>query len=502
MNVKAGGFHTLIQKTDGTLWAFGKNSHGQLGILGTSSDFRPFPGQLPFSNVLAFSAGYDHTFVLKSDGTLWASGNNEYGKLGNGSVTTPASPVRVAEGVKEVAAGKYHTVVLKSDDTLWAFGSNNSYQLGQKTVSERSEPHRIMENIRQVSAGRGFSLIVKEDDTLWGFGKNNYGQLGNGTTLSSSSPVKIMDGISSVSAGSNHAMALKSDNSLWAFGYNYHGQTGNGQSGSGADLLNPRRIMNSIKAVSAGGTHTMIMKTDGTLWGFGDGEEGQLGSGVREGSLVPVKPDLNATTYSLVADVAAGATHTVVRQKDGTLRTWGENSFGALGINSNMTFHPTPVVPKSATGAYFSGVKAVYAGDGYTMALKDDNTLWAFGNNLYGRLGDGSTMARRHPVEIMADVKEVSLGSYHSLILKTDGTLWSCGNNGHGRLGNRESGTQVLSPVQVMDNVKSVSAGYDHSLVVKNDSSLWVFGNNEYGQLGDGSVLMSADPCKISASLF
>jgi len=190
--VSAGYYHTMILKTDGTLWAVGGNEYGQLGD-GTLID-RSEPVSV-MSGVKDVAAGNTHTMILKTDGTLWATGSNLDGQLGDSTLSQfeyQKTPVEVMSGVMAVAVGYYHTAILKSDGTLWTTGSNVYGQLGDGSVSiAQRDPVQVMDNVKSVSAGSEHTMILKNDNTLWGTGSNDYGQLGDGTKVDRNPPVQI-----------------------------------------------------------------------------------------------------------------------------------------------------------------------------------------------------------------------------------------------------------------------------------------------------------------------
>jgi alpha-tubulin suppressor-like RCC1 family protein len=228
------------------------------------------------------------SLAITTDGSLWAWGANNYGQLGDGTVTERLSPVPVLEngsfmtGISEVAAGGYHSLALKSDGSLWAWGYNSHGQLGDGTTLNRRSavPVRVngfpMTGVAAMAANLEHSLAIKSDGSLWAWGANNYGQLGDGTTTDRYSPVPVLDngipmtGVVAAAAGGYHSLALKSDGSLWAWGDNTEGQLGNNTlSLIPIPVIEGGFPMTGVAAVAAGVLHSLALKTDGSLWAWG-----------------------------------------------------------------------------------------------------------------------------------------------------------------------------------------------------------------------------------------
>ncbi len=233
--------------------------------------------------------------------------------------------------------------------------------------------------------------------------------------------------------------------------------------------------------VAAGEYHTVAVKTDGTLWTWGWDGYGQLGDGDPSGTgtTTSVSQPAPVLIGSGFAAVSAGTNHTVAVKQDGTLWAWGDNYYGQLGDGTATTRY----VPAQIG----SGFAAVSAGWNHTVALKMDGTLWAWGNNYNGQLGDGTTTTRYVPAQIGSGFAAVSAGSYlHTVAVKADGTLWAWGFNSNGQLGDGTT-AQRSSPVQIGSGFVSAAAGSYHTEAVKADGTLWAWGSNYHGQLGDGT---------------
>lgn len=238
--IAAGGFHSLFLETNGSLWAMGWNAHGQLGD-GTTTD-RHSPVQIVSSNVTVVAAGYGHSLFLKSDGSLWAMGDNNAYQLGDGTTDsgqfyTNRPEQIVSNGVIAIGGGDEHSLFLKSDGSLWAMGANEYGQLGDGTTDSgtyvTNRPELIISsNVTAIAAGAYHSLFIESDGSLWGMGARSVGELGDGTLpppYYTNSPERIVpDGVVTLAAGYAHSLFVKSDGSLWATGFNYNGQLGDG----------------------------------------------------------------------------------------------------------------------------------------------------------------------------------------------------------------------------------------------------------------------------------
>ncbi len=336
-SVAAGFYHSVGIKQDGTLWAWGDNSKGQLGD-GTTAN-KTSPVKIGTDTWLSIAAGPLLTLAIKQDGTLWAWGDNLYGQLGDGTSNRKNSPVKIGNDTwLSIATGYYHSLGIKQDGTLWAWGLNLDGQLGDGTTDYRTSPVKISTDTwRSVTAGGNHSLGVKQEGTLWGWGDNVHGQLGDGTPAKKTSPVKIGTDIwQSVGGGGfYHSLGIKQDGTLWAWGKNNHGQLGDGTT---ADKTSPVKIgTDSWLNIQAGTFHTLGIKQDGTLWAWGKNETGQLGDGTTGGKASPVKIG-NDTWRSITASYF----HSLGIKQDGTLWAWGNNNTSQLG-DGTTTNRNTPL---------------------------------------------------------------------------------------------------------------------------------------------------------------
>lgn len=267
-------------------------------------------------------AGSTHTMILKTDNSLWATGQNEFGQIGDGSTTNKHTPVYIMGNVESVAVGKWHTMILKTDGTLWATGYNSYGQLGDRTTIHKSTPIEIMGDVSRVAAGDSYTMILKSDGSLWATGLNTLGVFGNGTNESSLYPIEIMTGVSEVYTGYLHTFIIKNDNTLWATGRNTYGELGDNTTINKSTFV---QVMENIIDLSAGKYFTMVIKTDYSLWGTGNNDFGQLGDNTEENksSFTQIMLD--------VRQVSSGYHHTMILKSDGSLWGTGSNSYGELG---------------------------------------------------------------------------------------------------------------------------------------------------------------------------
>ena len=307
--------------------------------------------------------------------------------------TCDASGHWQSEGAPTIAAGSGHTCARKADGTLWCWGANTKGQLGDGTTNDSPVPVQVSAlgaTVVDIAAGYEHTCARRTDGTLWCWGGNGGGELGNGTTNDSLVPVQVGAlgaTVAGVAAAWAHACARKTDGTLWCWG----------SGGEGTYSKVPMQVSAlgaTVAGVAAGRWHTCARKADGTLWCWGANTNGQVGDGTTNWSFVPVQVSALGTA---VVGVAAGSDHTCARVADSTLWCWGANDFGELGDGTtNMSLVPVQV---SALGAAVVDVVAA-VGYSHTCARKTDGTLWCWGGNSGGQLGDGTTNDSPMPVQV------------------------------------------------------------------------------------------------------
>ena len=333
-------------------------------------------------------------------------------------------------------------------------------------------------------------------DQLWTWGTGTNGRLGNASTTDRSTPVTTFAGGTNwkqVSVGNAFVLAIKTDGTLWAWGTGGAGRLGNGATtGNISTPVTTFAGGTDWKQVSSGTNHTAAVKTDGTLWVWGNGSVGQLGINDTINISTPVTTFAGGTDWK---QVSSGTNHTAAVKTDGTLWTWGTGTNGRLG-NASTTDRSTPVT----TFAGGTNWKQVSVGNAFVLAIKTDGTLWTWGAGSFGRLGNGATTGTiSTPVTTFAggnNWKQVSALSNTAAAIKTDGTLWTWGNGANAELGNNDT-TNRSTPVTTFSggtNWKQVSTGTNHTAAVKTDGTLWTWGNGSVGQLGINDTINRSTP--------
>lgn len=542
----AGSGHTVAIKTNGTLWCWGRSRY--FGPVSTPTQYGPDfdwafvaagfgdavaikangslwvlgKGRVGIDADWSFAAsGYGHTVAIKNDGTLWAWGSNDSGQLGDGTYAGKSIPTRIGtdNDWAWAAAGYSHTVAMKTDGSLWAWGMKTwRVEEDGAVIDYGNTPTRIGADNqwRRAAAGGSHTAALKQDGTAWTFGLNNHGQLGNGTTAEKDSPVKTGNGSgwASLSIEKFHAAAVKSDGTLWTWGMNNWGQLGDGTGidrnaptriGTGSDWLaaavggSSYNVLSTQITVVVTDSHTAAVKTDGTLWAWGRNQLGQLGDGTNIDKDMPAR----IGTDSDWAWVEAGGASTYALKSDGSLWAWGWNSEGQLGDGTTIDRNAPTRIGTDTDWAAVTAAFGYTMDGGFVLALKTDGTLWGWGRNDGGYLGDGTNVDKTAPTRIGtdADWAQVSAGGGHTVAIKTDGSLWAWGSNWTGQLGD---GTNVdkNTPTRIGSGTDwaSAAAGSGHTLAAKTDGTLWAWGSNSAGQLGDGTRADKNTPVKIGAA--
>lgn len=514
--------HSAALRPDGSLWTWGWNGYGQLGDNSTTSKATPtlIAADKQFT---AVAAGTRHTVAIRTDGSLWAWGDNSVGALGNGTLIGSSIPLQVGTGYdwRAVTAGFHYTMAIKRDGTLWAWGENDDGRLGYPISGgnvNQANPGRVgsaTDKWTLAVAGYSRSAGIKEDGSLWLWGWNGYAQTGDGTTTQRDTPVQIMAGSPwrTVAIGLAHTLAVKTDGTLWAWGNQDSGRLGNGVNSS-ANRTTPVQIGTATdwRTVTAGDRGSMALKADGSLWVWGRGPWGPAGSAAEVTLLTPTRygNDTNwlmalLNTYKDGQNEKVLALRTVSHAAFADMNTLyggGRNDNGQLGDTTATDRYSLGWLQTGSPNDFVS-VSGMYA---HSAALRADGSLWTWGWNGHGQLGDGTGTSKYVPIPVAADKKftAAAAGSHHTVAIRTDGSLWAWGLNSAGELGNGTiTGSNVPLQVGTGYDWRAVTAGYVHTMAIKRDGSLWAWGENDNGRLGypiSGGNVNQVNPGRVGSA--
>ncbi|MBL8603385.1 MAG: hypothetical protein JNK72_15780 [Myxococcales bacterium] len=561
VQIAVGQHHVCALRRDGTVWCWGYNGNGQLGD--NTNTNRTTPVQVvSLYNVRAIAAGYNHTCAIRTDNTMWCWGYNGYGQFGDGTTTASNRPDPI-DGINtfsDVVAGDNHTCAIMTDRTVRCWGYNGYGQLGDGTTATRYVPTVVpnLNNVVELEAGDIFSCARLADGTARCWGYNGNGCLGDGTTTQRYVPTAVagLAGVTDIAAHYRHMCANLSDGSVRCWGYNDYFQVGDStafQRNSSVEVLyltagdqlcnaTPRspstETCDSIdnncngavdegsysqcdacaapsgscsvgvgscartganacgvlggQQVVTGYLYSCAKLRDNTVRCWGYNGNGQLGNGTTTSTINPV----SVTGLTNVASLAGGYQHVCAVMIGGAVRCWGYNGYGQLGTG-NTTNATTPAAAISG----LTEVTTVSTGQYHNCAVRRDGSLWCWGYNYYGQLGDNTGTTRYLPVRVtnLENVTDVACGSNHTCARRTDGTVWCWGYNGNGELGNgTTSNTSIPTPVPGLANVVDLEAGDNHTCARLTDGTIRCWGYNGYGQLGNGTTGSSTVPVVVS----
>jgi len=438
----------------------------------------------------------------------------------------PGSAVTWSAGAGHISAsGLYTAPASGSADTVTATSVQNTAISGQAQVNLQAVVNTGLD--KTIWGGARESLALKADGSVWDWGLNENGILGIGvqdltwtaafapgvdmkvpTQVLGPGGVGHLTGITRVMGCEHFNFALKSDGTVWSWGWNYRGSLGNGSGTTNqSSSLYPVQVSNLANVVSLGGRgyHGLAAQADGTVWAWGDNQDGELGNGTTVDSDVPVQ----VTGLANPRMVSGGGFFSLALMQDGTVRSWGANDSGQLGNNTTTGSTVTVQVPGLAN------IIQVSAGWVHAVALRADGTVWVWGSNNWGgyngsiynscsgMLGDGTTSNSLVPEQVpgLSGIIDVSAGDSFTAVLRSDGTVWTFGGNGVGQCGIGSESQSQLTPVQVpgLSGVIAVNARDHHCLSMKSDGTIWCWGSGTLGELGNNQIQDSDVPVQTAA---
>ena len=550
--VAAGRYHTCALTISGTVYCWGANYVSQLGD-GSSIDRRaPALVSGLNNNVIALSAGHEHTCALTSLQTLYCWGANRNGQLGDGSTTDRATATAVnglAGGVTNLDLGDTHSCALLLGGAVQCWGDNAGGQVGDGTNNERHLPVTVSgfaAGAVAVAAGGGHSCVLTSAGGVQCWGSNGLGQLGDGTWSSHWTPADVpgqtsniqqviagsayscavttagavacwgadpgsrfiratpspVAGLTSpvrhVAAGAHHSCALLESGQVMCWGWNVYGQVGNDTSAAVRFPMPVVGLQANVAAIAAGGFQSCVRLTDGGVQCWGSG--GTLGDGSY----------LDRATPGDVAGLGAGAgvqritsggNHNCAITATGGATCWGSNYYGQIGDDSPL--NSFVAMPSNVVGLP-TGVAAISGGTFHTCALTTPGGALCWGrNNLGGMLGDGTLTNRPTPVAVTgltSNVSQISAGGYQSCAIREHGELRCWGRNGFGEVGDGTT-TMRLTPVTISSlptSVTAVATGKIHTCALTAANEVWCWGANYAGQVGNGTTSEQWLPVRVT----
>ena len=612
--IDGGDAHTLALTSDGMAYSWGYGADGRLGNNSTSSSSVPVAvntsGVLSGKKITAIAPGEAHSIALADDGKVYSWGYNGRGQLGRGNTSSSSVPVAVttASGVllnKTVVAigsGHYHSHAVTSDGLAYSWGEGTDGRLGRGSTADATSPVAVTSSgalsgkaVMSIVAGDAHSVALASDGSLYSWGNGANGRLGRGSTASSNVPVAVSLTLVGTPSSPNNITTAPGDGSItltWKAPITTYNQAITGYSlqyrvigssiwtttaipgdvatytktgltnntkyqvrlaavtsagtGDYSNILlsNPRpnptitSVAPSVGPISGGqnvtivgtgfvpkekniiqlsvsGMYSLALSSDGVVYAWGDGSSGQLGNNSTSSSSVPVAVTTAGTPMAgkTIVSISAGSAHSLALASDGTVYGWGFNSSGQLGNNSTSSSSVPVAVTTAGTPMAGKTIVSISAGSAHSLALASDGTAYAWGANALGQLGNGATSNSSLPVAVTMSgalsgktIVQLSAGGAHSLALASNGTMYSWGTNTIGQLGNGATSNSSLPVAVTMSGALSgktivqLSAGGSHSLALASDGTAYAWGYGYYGQLGVGSVSDADVPLAVTAS--
>ncbi len=501
--LSVGSEHTCVATTIGEVWCWGKNSSGQLGDGTLTSRLSPVKVAGFSNNGLSVNAGYSSSCAITATGGVKCWGANDFGQLGDGSNDRHSTPVDVtglSDKASSIDVGTFHTCALLSNGAIQCWGKNASGQLGNGTLNDSSIPVSVVDltsSAVSISAGESHSCSLLSAGNIECWGENGFGQLGNGTVEKSILPVEVgglPQAALSVSAGYYFTCAGTIENDIYCWGRGDYGQLGNGYSSINKIVVDGYGFPGVVNSFSVGSTHSCAVLESGKIVCWGTSFSGQLGNGDNDNHPIPVYIQDDIDIYT---DVDAGSYHTCGLTNSGTVKCWGANVAGELGNGSVLSAN-TPV----AVNGLPDEITSIGLGEISTCAVTRNHDLACWGWNLYGQLGTGDKENRLLPTfidSLAGRVEAVAAGSRHTCATTTTDEVYCWGDNTYKQLG-IENISESLIPAKVTaitEPIQSIDAGWFHTCGLVSSGSVKCWGGNVFGQLGNGTNVDSSLPVEV-----
>lgn len=517
--ISAGEEHNIALDLNGGVWTWGRNNQSQLGVTGAYSSI-PVKVSLP-EKAVKVTAGNYSSYAIGASGKVYSWGYNLNGELGIGTYQNVSKPTEIVniQNVADISAGANHAILVNKKGEVYVTGNNTYGQLGieKQKVNQFTKVDGI-QNIVQVEAGDNHNIVKTANDEIYTWGSNIYGQLGLNDRQNKTKPVKLegKSNIIAISAGKQNSILLENTGNVYTVGANNYGQIGDATTTVKQEYVLVNKIPDGID-VSMGNTFAMAIREDGTVWAWGDYNHGMEETVSKMKSKVPVmvgKDTSNIDNIEMVLKTsemknisigtkekfnvyyddtkyASDYTYESLNPQIATINEVGT----IIGVRIGTTW--VRAIDKATKEVLTTMVRVIdnnkvaapqiEGGNGFTVALKGNGTIWTWGYNPYGALGDGTYETALVPrqANIIETYRNISVGSDHALALRNNGTVWSWGSNSNGQLGTENhKNSQKLVQVHGLENIKMIAAGSKHSIAVDKNGIIYGFGSNANGQLG------------------
>ncbi len=460
--IAVGENHSLVIKSDMSLWAAGVNDKGQLGA---GAETESSNGIKVMDKAAYIAANDDVSFAIDQNGALYGWGDNSKGQISpDSSSQIIYKPQKIMDNVAQVSVGDDHTVVLLRDGSVMGWGGNESGELGFSSNARKNTSTKLMDNAVDIAAGNGFTLIVTKDGEVYACGNNENGQLGTGDFRDQYSLQKVVSsGAAEVEAGDNHTILLMSDGTVKTTGSNDDGQLGYDGYSSGNYF--ERVNISGVRAIFAGGDSSGAVTNDGSLYTWGDDDYGQLQDSDTDDEYYPVRVTSGAVS------MAFGTHHSLMLKENGTVAAAGSGSYGEL-FSTQSTIVTKP--------AYTAKDMSIYsAGTDHSAAIDGLGRLYTWGNNDKGQLGLGDYTSRNTPTRVKLDDEAVGVwcGDKVTIVQLKDNSTYVFGDNSGSLLG-MKSKSSILNKPTANEYLSGTAI---EKLVFGSGYALAIIGSDVYG---------------------
>ena len=524
--ISAGKDYSLALDTNGNVWGWGKNTYYEIDQVSSTKILKPRKFA-KLANITKIAAGINTSVMLAEDGTIYTYGLNSDGQAGTGDYTQRAvyKANYDTQNVIDISVGSGHVMALKSDGTVWVTGSNRYGQLGcnNKFISQIATYQKVElpETIAYIQASENSCFAISTTGNVYAWGANYYGQLGLNDKENRYAPIKVeeLSDIREISSGINHTIARDGNSYSYVTGTNKQGELGVGNN-TPKVIFERINTLNNIMDISAGENYTVATLKDGSVWAWGDYNHGDETLKSKTKSTVPIKigsdnvslKELEITlkveeqkqldisgefVFNLIYDTQASSDFTyeslnndiVTVDRDGNIRGMREGTTWVIARDVKNRKELVAIV--KVIGKENTVAPKIEAGNNFASTLKADGTVWTWGYNGQGELGNANMETSKIPTKTAMEgiYKEIKTGQSFTLALKDDGTVWGFGSNSKGQLASTNiSYNNIPMQIKGLTDIVQIAAGKDYGLALDSYGVLYGWGENSLGQLGLNNI--------------